>query len=297
MACVHPRRAYLSAEGGRPSFYEKRGFDMPVDLPCGQCGLCRLARRRDWITRCSMELACHSISSFVTLTYNDDTLPPHGSLRYRDVQLFLKRLRRSGAALRYYGSTEYGPNTLRPHYHSIFFGYWPEDARVHSRSDSSFLSRTLSEAWGLGHAYLQPASGGNIAYLAAHNADKLDGEKLVQSLSRVSPHTGEIVEVEAPRGFMSRNPGIGVPFIKKFPSDLLSSADGYTSYGGVVTPIPRLIADKLYELDPALACEREFKRFQFSQTDEALYNATTERLIVIEKVKLAKLAFRRSVKL
>lgn len=75
------------------------------------------------------------------LRFGDDTeLPPiqgeDGSLQYgvcckRDVQNFMKRLRKlidndlninvNGKKIRYYISSEYGPQTFRPHYHGIIF--------------------------------------------------------------------------------------------------------------------------------------------------------------------------------
>lgn len=75
------------------------------------------------------------------LRFGDDTeLPPiqgeDGSLQYgvcckRDVQNFMKRLRKlidndnnineNGKKIRYYISSEYGPQTYRPHYHGILF--------------------------------------------------------------------------------------------------------------------------------------------------------------------------------
>lgn len=75
------------------------------------------------------------------LRFGDDTfLPPiqgeDGSLQYgvcckRDVQNFMKRLRKlidndnnineDGKKIRYYISSEYGPQTFRPHYHGILF--------------------------------------------------------------------------------------------------------------------------------------------------------------------------------
>lgn len=75
------------------------------------------------------------------LRFGDDTeLPPiqgeDGSLQYgvcckRDIQNFMKRLRKlidndlnineDGKKIRYYIASEYGPTTLRPHYHGIIF--------------------------------------------------------------------------------------------------------------------------------------------------------------------------------
>jgi len=70
----------------------------------------------------------HEFSSFVTLTYDQQHLPENGSLRPRDIQLFLKLLRKRMGAdrpLRYYFVGEYGDETQRPHYHAALFGVSP----------------------------------------------------------------------------------------------------------------------------------------------------------------------------
>lgn len=59
---------------------------------------------------------------FVTLTYANEYIPSDGVCK-RDVQLWLKRLRKNylNGQLTYYIVSEYGPITLRPHYHAILF--------------------------------------------------------------------------------------------------------------------------------------------------------------------------------
>lgn len=72
----------------------------------------------------------HSNSYFVTLTYNEKFVPNAldsdnnavSVVSRRDVQLFFKRLRQNiPNEFRYYCVSEYGPNTLRPHYHFLIF--------------------------------------------------------------------------------------------------------------------------------------------------------------------------------
>lgn len=54
-----------------------------------------------------MEQDRHVCTSFVTLTYDEEHLPPDGSLRKRDLQLYLKRLRRR-LPFRFFAAGEYG---------------------------------------------------------------------------------------------------------------------------------------------------------------------------------------------
>lgn len=75
-----------------------------------------------------LEACVHRESSFVTLTYSPEKLPPGGNLVPRDVQLWLKRLRKSiskissDLKLRFFLCGEYGDRTWRPHYHACLFG-------------------------------------------------------------------------------------------------------------------------------------------------------------------------------
>lgn len=119
-----------------------------VEVPCGNCILCRIARTREWSTRLQMENSCWNESVFLTLTYDDDHVPYTNcgrlTLRKKDLQLFFKRLReslyrdlvasnpslpssvlRSRVKLKYFACGEYGDHTFRPHYHAIVFGVGP----------------------------------------------------------------------------------------------------------------------------------------------------------------------------
>lgn len=101
-------------------------------FPCGKCTACRIQKAREWSQRLMDELGYWDKSVFVTLTYSDENLPKNNSLRKKDLQDFLKRLRKySNAKIKYYGCGEYGDNKKhidyghglgRPHYHIIIFG-------------------------------------------------------------------------------------------------------------------------------------------------------------------------------
>lgn len=91
-------------------------------VPCGKCPQCLANQRQEWVFRLQQEYEKCSFGLFVTLTYDDEHLPLCG-VEKRDVQLFLKRLRKRFQAqeLRYYIVSEYGDHTHRPHYHGLFF--------------------------------------------------------------------------------------------------------------------------------------------------------------------------------
>lgn len=96
-------------------------------LPCGQCLICRITRRRKWTARLLLEHQCHKEACFITLTYGDWSLPPDQCVSKRELQLFFKRLRKliDPKQIRYYACGEYGKKFGRPHYHAIIFGLPP----------------------------------------------------------------------------------------------------------------------------------------------------------------------------
>ena len=63
-----------------------------IVLPCGQCMACRLNKSRDWATRCVLEAKMHDQNCFITLTYDDNHLPPDYGLHKEDLQNFWKRI-------------------------------------------------------------------------------------------------------------------------------------------------------------------------------------------------------------
>lgn len=72
----------------------------------------------------------HEHNAFVTLTYDDENLPPNNTLEPNVLRDWFKRLRRrvEPLKLRYYAVGEYGHNGTRlwnPHYHVALFNYPP----------------------------------------------------------------------------------------------------------------------------------------------------------------------------
>lgn len=90
---------------------------------CQRCDTCRASRVAEWSNRMLLEAEEWNENTFVTLTYNERSLPADGSLNPADLSLFLKRLRKRlvGRRIRFYGVGEYGDQFGRPHYHAILF--------------------------------------------------------------------------------------------------------------------------------------------------------------------------------
>lgn len=91
-------------------------------VPCGKCILCSESQIIDWKTRCIAETAYSKTPPvFITLTFKE--VPVDGVAK-RDIQLFMKRLRKDietarpdNPPIRYIACGEYGRRKGRPHYH------------------------------------------------------------------------------------------------------------------------------------------------------------------------------------
>lgn len=166
-----------------------------IDIPCRSCLDCYNQSRREWIARAVAEAQCHDKMLFATFTYSDDSIPTvehididtgeifkKQTLRYRDFQLFLKRLRKEfkGVTIRYMVCGEYGSHTFRPHYHAIIYGLSLSDipdALPHSKSktgDFLYSSEYLDNIWNLGYTLIADANTSTIAYVAGYVAKKAD---------------------------------------------------------------------------------------------------------------------------
>lgn len=121
-----------------------------------------------------LESVKHVGSCFVTLTYAPGPVRRAGSdlwsLDPRDVQLWLKRLRKAVAPrkIRYFVVGEYGDQTERPHYHAIIFGLHPAVA-----GGSDGRGGVVSESWGLGHTFVGELTPQSAAYVGGYVTKKM----------------------------------------------------------------------------------------------------------------------------
>lgn len=185
-----------------------------IVLPCGQCMACRLNKSRDWATRCVLEAKMHKQNCFITLTYDDNHLPPDYGLHKEDLQNFWKRLRKNtGAKLRYYAAGEYGDLYSRPHYHACIFGWRPDDLQLYTIRNgvNLYTSVTLLQAWqGRGFVTVGDVTFESAAYVARYVTKKITGDKAAEHYCGREPEYN----------VMSRRPGIGATFLERYGEDI-----------------------------------------------------------------------------
>jgi len=206
-----------------------------LQLPCGTCLACSLSYSLGWSVRCCHEASLYEYNSFVTLTYNDYFNERNGfGLNYRDVVLFLKRLRKAlhktfndfafdtdlRHNLRFFMCGEYGSKTYRPHFHLLFFNLDFYDKKLHSIRNGikNFVSDTLSSFWtdpltgeSYGHAVLGQLTVASAAYVARYSAKKFYER---QDFLMFNHNTGEFLPREKTN--MSRRPGTAYDWFKAY---------------------------------------------------------------------------------
>jgi len=206
----------------------------PISIPCQKCINCKMEKARQWGIRCLHEKRMWPHSSYVTLTYNDEFLPPDGSLCVRDLQLFMKKLRwrrRANAQnpIRYFIGGEYGEDNKRPHYHALLFNCGFRDLVFYSnnkRGEPLYTSSELSDLWStdgrpLGFCTVGEVTFDSAVYCAKYALKKVTGDKAFEHYTIVDMDgcvTGERVPEFAT---MSRNPGIGAPYFDKYGYEVL----------------------------------------------------------------------------
>lgn len=154
----------------------KKFYPLGLEVPCGKCMKCRKKQRSEWAMRLYHELSYHENSVFLTLTYNDKSLPKNDSLLKRDLQLFFKRLRKalpSEKKIKYFACGEYGDEKERPHYHAIVFGLGlkPED-RQYVIDSWNKCDWDVKEIYNNSFGYVSPQS---INYTAGYVNKKWSG--------------------------------------------------------------------------------------------------------------------------
>lgn len=210
-----------------------------IKVPCGRCSGCRLEHSRQWAVRCMQEKRMHTRSAFITLTYDNNNLPSGGTLVKRDLQLFMKRLRKThGTGVRFFACGEYGEKTNRPHYHVLLLNSDFTDKRlIKSGSEYNLYgSPSLSKLWTMGHHAIGDVTFESAAYVARYCMKKITGKKAAEHYKGREP---EFL-------VMSRRPGIGTAYFDKYHTEMYTHDNLIVN--GVATSIPRFFDNKYASL-------------------------------------------------
>lgn len=287
MPCYYPQGAYrLNGE--------------PVRRPCGYCIGCRLEHSRQWAIRCVHETQVHDENCFLTLTYNNESLPEGGSLRKKDLQLFIRRLKRlketEKDGIRYYGCGEYGDELGRPHYHLLVFNYDFKDKEViqkdyrfrrnrFSKSDIKTLykSKELEEIWKKGFCSIGDVDFESAAYVARYTMKKyhLTPTERAKGKNIDEHYRGKEVEF----AIMSKRPGIGKLWFDRYKGDVYPK-DFFTLKGRKMRP-PRYYDDLLKKKDKKMMEKIKEDRIknQEEHNQKRLWQRNKHREIITKKLE------------
>lgn len=244
MSCYKPLKAFVlgvNPESGKKIIkVVNKNFDgkefsdagMPqIGIPCGKCIGCRLDYSRSWADRMIAEASLYESNYFLTLTYDNEHLPekkegsPIHSLNKRDAQLFMKRLRKAlpDQKIRFFCAGEYGPNTMRPHFHLILFNCKLDDLKFLRENDLKqpyYVSETINRVWPYGFHIIANVNWDTCAYVARYVVKKQKGEgSSVYDKYNFTPEFST----------MSRKPGIGHNFVVDHMEELYA-------YGSISLP-------------------------------------------------------------
>lgn len=290
MPCYHPIPMWHSKDinketGKRPltANYGKAWRPLgrlpdTIYVPCGQCVGCRLEYSRQWAMRCVHEFeSAGRVGSFLTLTYNSDSLPADGLVHKEEFQKFMKRLRKKfGSGLRFFACGEYGHQYKRPHYHAIIFGLHFSDLMIHTVRNGFqyYRSPTLEKLWPFGFSLIGSVTFESCAYVARYVMKKQMGK--------------DVDDKKQPFVLMSRMPGLGQSWYKKYknqiyPNDFIVVRDG-------VTCKPPPYYDSLLEKDDPVLYEQVKKaRQEEYRRDDSLTSEEAQVLEIQERLKAKKL--------
>lgn len=310
MSCYNPLYAYrdpsdtsrpvkiLGANPVKDSFNmayipQLKDYREVFPVPCGKCIGCRLDYSKTWADRCVMESLSYDKDEcwFLTLTYDDEHLPPlldsacvegnpyYSTTRKSDYVDFMKRFRisedrkRDIKGIREFGCSEYGGDSLRPHFHQLIFGDdltpYLDYYKANVLGDPLFKSDYLTKIWGHGYVVVGKFNWRTAAYTARYILKKVKGEHADELYSNLG--------IERESRFGSNRPGIGRPFFEAHYKEIyerdqiiLPAIDGKPH---VIKP-PKYF-DDLYEKIDALHLEslkEERKRVADTAHQEELYH-------------------------
>lgn len=273
VTCLHPILI------NNPKFGDNVKEPTKIFVPCGKCEVCRDNEAKAWRFRLNEEFNKCNNAVFITLTYNDNSLHyEHLSnslgqcfkcptVCKSDIQKFFKRLRKNcerigyGEKIKYFLVSEYGPNTLRPHYHAVIFNF-PTFSPYELHNKYKRIE-FLQACWNLGYVDL-----GNVTPKAINYVTKY-----VCMQTELPEH----LKMHA-KPFRLVSKGLGKCFLDKKETIeyLKNNLTSYINLGYVKKTLPRYLKDKIFD-----DLEKEFIRIKYLNDVEATESELYNRAIVI----------------
>ncbi|AXL14517.1 replication initiator protein [Microviridae sp.] len=295
MPCYAPNNGHY--KNGKFIFgfpFNKKNVEEMVQIPCGQCMGCRVQRSLDWGIRCANEIQMHDTACFITLTYAPEFLPDDGNLVKKDLQKFIKRLRKAVGTIRYYACGEYGDKTDRPHYHALIFGYDFPDKEYFFEStgyggvkNKVYRSAMLEKLWPQGISSIGEANFTTACYISRYITKKRLGKGALDYY--VDTETGEILK-EPEFTTMSLKPGIGASWYETFSSDVFPSDE--LIHQGNRFKVPRYYMTLLERSNPELYLEvKKARKERMQEFREEAFNKGLDywkQLVAGETIAQAK---------
>jgi len=219
-----------------------------------------MEKKQSWGIRATHEAQMHTENSFLTLTYDDKHLAKN-TVDVRHWQLFAKKLRNEMGPFRFLHCGEYGEKNKRAHYHAVIFGHDFHRDRVYLKTHKGnplWTSPTLQKLWEHGFSTIGSVTFDSSAYVAGYCVKKLTGQRAREEYERLDKKTGELWEAKPPYATMSRNPGLGNSWYKKFHDDVYP--DDFVVIKGVKFRPPAYYDSMLEKEDPHLWASIQEKR-------------------------------------
>lgn len=275
MKCFNP--VYISNP-----LYPEHDPRPKISVPCGKCASCLKSSSDDWSIRLEEELRSSISAYFITLTYDDAHLPlqevtvsaDSGStilpvVNLDDVSAFVKRLRSFHKRLfngqdllpiRFFVCSEYGPTTLRPHYHGIFFNIFPSLSS--SEVDMVKIHKAIEKIWSNGFIKVDSVTSNRIKYVTKYCFSQYD-------VPYYLPKPGHR---------MSRNPGLGSSYINN--EDRVNwhkqfMANYYPLPGGKKARLPRYYKDRIFSDEEKAVLYQDYLVYALEKSEEerTLFNS------------------------
>lgn len=318
MPCYHPVTAWFSTTvnptGKRSLVFDEQKPHLLQDLkiPCNNCIGCWSRRSREWGTRILHESEMYEDNLFLTLTYDDENLPPYGALEKRDFQLFMKRLRQEfPQKIRYYYCGEYGDQFARPHFHACIFNLHFDDQyfwKLTKTGSKLYRSPTLEKLWTHGFSSIGQLTYQTACYVGGYVLkkqnqikkphpvahDKYTGEiPQVDKWSQIKDVYGDVIcEIKSKQdmllppeyGDMSRGYGLGKEWIKKHHKDVYSE-------DFVLVNERKYRPPKYYDRWYALEFPEQWEQIVKKRKERAIDNLVTDEDLLV-KEEIAKARFK-----